>query len=69
MSSKAYRLLIYVSIDAYCKIYVLEIKGNYNRGAVVATDGRRIEAMSHGKIKLQDKAIEDISLDDDELIV
>ena len=48
---------------------VLEIKGNYNRGAVVATDGRRIEAMSHGKIKLQDKAIEDISLDDDELIV
>ena len=28
MSSKAYRLLFYVSIDDYCKIYVLEIKGN-----------------------------------------
>ncbi len=31
---------------------VLEIKGNYNRGAVVATDGKRLEAMSHGKLKL-----------------
>jgi hypothetical protein len=28
MSSKAYRLLFYVNIDDYCKIYVLEINGN-----------------------------------------
>lgn len=31
---------------------VLEIKSNYNRGAVVATDGKRIEAMSHGMVKM-----------------
>lgn len=52
---------------------VLEINSNYNRGAVVATDGRRIQAMSHGQIKLADisknKEI-DIELPDgDEMIV
>ena len=31
---------------------VLEIRDSFNRGAVVATDGRRIEAISHGQIKM-----------------
>ena len=57
---------------------VLEIKGNYNRGAVVATDGKRIEAMSHGQIKLPEmmktapvmESNEEIAIDDgDEMIV
>lgn len=50
---------------------VLEIKDNFNRGAVVATDGRRIEAMSYGKIKLPEKEIESQvnELGDDDLIV
>lgn len=37
---------------------ILEIKDNFNRGAVVATDGRRIEAMSYGKVKLPEQVIE-----------
>ena len=37
---------------------VLEVKENYNRGAVVATDGRRIEAMSYGAIKVPEPNIE-----------
>lgn len=53
---------------------VLEIKANYNRGAVVATDGRRLEAISHGMLKMPDKekAVEDIQIelpDGDEMIV
>lgn len=51
---------------------ILEIKDNFNRGAVVATDGRRIEAMSYGKIKLPEKEIdsqEQVMLGDDDLIV
>ena len=51
---------------------VLEIKDNFNRGAVVATDGRRIEAMSYGKIKLPDKELsQDIqdTLGADDMIV
>ena len=48
---------------------VLEIKDNFNRGAVMATDGRRIEAMSYGKIKLPEKEIETPTLGDDDLIV
>lgn len=44
---------------------VLEIKADYNRGAVVATDGKRIEAMSHGVIKIPDVEINenDIEID------
>lgn len=53
---------------------VLEIKDNFNRGAVVATDGRRIEAMSHGKIKMPEHDLSKQNIDinvlgDDELIV
>ena len=48
---------------------VLEIKDNFNRGAVMATDGRRIEAMSYGKIKLPEKEIEPQTLGDNDLIV
>jgi len=53
---------------------VLEIKSDYNRGAVVATDGKRLEAMSHGIIKMPEisKEIDDIDfiLDDgNEMIV
>lgn len=53
---------------------ILEIKDNFNRGAVVATDGRRIEAMSHGQIKMPEQIIEktDVEIDvlgDDDLIV
>lgn len=53
---------------------VLEIKDNFNRGAVVATDGRRIEAMSYGKIAMPEHvmALEETDLSaigDDDLIV
>ena len=51
---------------------VLEVKDNFNRGAVVATDGKRIEAMSYGKIKMPEKQIEaneQTFLGDDDLIV
>lgn len=49
---------------------ILEIKAGYNRGAVIATDGRRIEAMSHGQIKMPEKMVERENIDlDDELIV
>lgn len=53
---------------------VLEIKANYNRGAVVATDGKRIEAMSHGMIKIPEvsKDMDNIEieiLDGDQMIV
>lgn len=46
---------------------VLEIKTSYNRGAVVATDGKRIEAMSHGQIKMEDKSksYNDVDIDID----
>ena len=33
---------------------ILEVNSGYNRGAVIATDGRRIEAMSHGQIKMHE---------------
>lgn len=67
-------------IKGKCKVLplrpyvVLEIKANYNRGAVVATDGRRIEAMSYGMIKIpevsrtMDNTEIDI-LDGDQMIV
>jgi hypothetical protein len=50
---------------------VLEVKGAYNRGAVVATDGKRIEAMSHGKLKLPEVVKDEIVIEDagDEMIV
>ena len=51
---------------------VLEIKDNFNRGAVVATDGRRIEAMSYGKVKLPERTIDSkeySSMDHESLIV
>ena len=51
---------------------ILEVKDNFNRGAVVATDGKRIEAMSYGKIKLPEHEIEKTEIDvlgDDDLIV
>lgn len=37
---------------------ILEVKGNYNRGAVVATDGRRIKSLSHGELAFPDKSID-----------
>lgn len=75
-----YRDEITGEIKGKCKLLplrpyvVLEIKDNFNRGAVVATDGRRIEAMSHGKIKMpeHDLSKQDIDasvLGDDDLIV
>lgn len=48
---------------------VLEIKDNFNRGAVVATDGKRIEAMSYGKVKIPEHNIEVDALGADDLIV
>ena len=51
---------------------ILEVKDNFNRGAVVATDGKRIEAMSYGKIKHPEHEIEKTEVDvlgDDDLIV
>ena len=53
---------------------VLEIKDNFNRGAVVATDGRRIEAMSYGQIKvpehlLSQEHVQKDALGEDDLIV
>ena len=53
-----YRDDITGEIKGKCKLLplrpyvVLEIKDNFNRGAVVATDGRRIAAISHGKVKM-----------------
>jgi len=51
---------------------VLEVKDHFNRGAVVATDGRRVEAMSHGQIQMPehiDHNKELYVLGDDDLIV
>lgn len=51
---------------------ILEIKDNFNRGAVVATDGKRIEAMSYGQIAVPEIKEQDIRIDilgDDDLIV
>lgn len=51
---------------------ILEVKDNFNRGAVIATDGRRIEAMSYGQIKMPEQTKEktEVSfLGDDDLIV
>ena len=75
-----YRDDITGEIKGKCKLLplrpyvVLEIKDNFNRGAVVATDGKRIEAMSHGKVKMPEHDFErkDIDVDvlgDDDLIV
>ncbi|MBQ8043669.1 MAG: hypothetical protein IJ272_05915 [Clostridia bacterium] len=75
-----YRDEVTGEIKGKCKLLplrpyvVLEIKDNFNRGAVVATDGRRIEAMSHGKVKMPEHNIEiaDVEVDvlgDDDLIV
>ena len=53
---------------------VLEVKGSYNRGMVVATDGKRIESISHGMLKIPEmsKGIDNIEIDilsDDQIIV
>ena len=51
---------------------ILEVKDNFNRGAVVATDGRRIEAMSYGKIAMPEHSISKDNMEsigDDDLIV
>lgn len=51
---------------------VLEVKDHFNRGAVVATDGRRIEAMSYGQIEMPEQNIAKDTmsfLGDDDLIV
>jgi len=67
-------------IKGQCKLLplrpyvILEINSNYNRGAVVATDGRRIQSMSHGQVKLptifKDKEMDmELDLLDDEMIV
>lgn len=51
---------------------VLEIKDNFNRGAVVATDGRRIQAMSYGQIAVPEHVTEKTEpgfLGDNDLIV
>ncbi len=53
-----YRDEITGEIKGKCKLLplrpyvVLEIKDNFNRGAVMATDGKRIEAVSHGEVKI-----------------
>lgn len=51
---------------------VLEVKAKYNRSAIIATDGKRIAAISHGMLKLPEK-VQDIDeidiLINDELIV
>lgn len=36
---------------------VLEIKGNYNRSAVISTDGKKINSISYGKLEIGDKEI------------
>lgn len=70
-----YRDEVTGEIKGKCKLLplrpyvVLEIKDNFNRGAVVATDGRRIEAMSHGRVKMPEHNIEIDVLGDDDLIV
>lgn len=51
---------------------VLEVKDHFNRGAVVATDGRRIQAMSYGQIQMPEQTMEKAEVDvlgDDDLIV
>lgn len=51
---------------------VLEVKDHFNRGAVVATDGRRIEAMSYGQIAMPEQVQEKTTIDtlgDDDLII
>ena len=48
---------------------ILEIKDNFNRGAVVATDGKRIEAMSYGQIEMPEQDIKIDVLGADDLIV
>lgn len=75
-----YRDTVTNEIKGKCKLLplrpyvVLEIKDNFNRGAIVATDGKRIEAMSYGKVKLPEQIVERQDLDadilgDDDLIV
>ena len=75
-----YRDEITGEIRGKCKLLplrpyvVLEVKNNFNRGAVVATDGKRIEAMSYGKIKMPEHDLEiqgvaDEVLGEDDLIV
>lgn len=65
-------------VKGFCKLLplrpyvVLEVKARYNRSAVVATDGKRIEAISHGMLKLPERVqnIDEIDIViDDELIV
>ena len=53
---------------------ILEVKDNFNRGAVVTTDGRRIGTISYGQIAMPEKSLtkeekEDFYLGDDDLIV
>ena len=66
-----YRDDITGEIKGKCKLLplrpyvVLEIKDNFNRGAVVATDGKRIEAMSHGKVKMPEHNLEKEDIDVD----
>ncbi len=51
---------------------VLEVKDHFNRGAVVATDGKRIEAMSYGQIEMPEQSVEKVDIDilgADDLIV
>ena len=75
-----YRDEITGEVKGKCKLLplrpyvVLEIRDNFNRGAVVATDGKRIEAMSYGQVKVHQHNLEekDINIDvlgDDDLIV
>jgi len=73
-----YRDEVTGEIKGKCKLLplrpyvILEIKDNFNRGAVVATDGRRIEAMSYGQIQMPEQTKEkaEVSvLGDDDLIV
>jgi hypothetical protein len=62
-------------VKGKCKILplrpyiILEVKDHFNRGAVVATDGKRIEAMSYGQIAMPEHNRELEDLGDDELIV
>ena len=73
-----YRDEITGEVKGKCKLLplrpyvVLEIKDNFNRGAVVATDGKRIEAMSYGQIKMPEQIRDEQGLDslgDDDLII
>ena len=47
---------------------ILEVKDHFNRGAVVATDGKRFEAMSYGQIAMPEHDIEIQDLDDDLIV-